>query len=58
VRNQINVAYLCAAVHRFKLSVSLSMSTIAEDVEDMDTLFNKITRYDYHILQSYLPESA
>ena len=34
------------------------MSTIAEDVEDMDTLFNKITRYDYHILQSYLPESA
>jgi len=31
-----------------------SISAIAEDVED--TLFNKITRCDYHILQSYLSD--
>jgi len=31
-----------------------SISAVAEDVED--TLFNKITRCDYHILQSYLSD--
>jgi len=31
-----------------------SISAIAEDVED--TLVNKITRCDYHILQSYLSD--
>jgi len=30
------------------------ISTIAEDIED--TLFNKLTHYHYHILQSYLPD--
>jgi len=29
-------------------------STIAEDMEHI--LFNKITHYHYHILQSYLPD--
>jgi len=31
-----------------------SVSSIAEDIED--TLFNKVTHYDYHIAQSYLPD--
>jgi len=37
-----------------KLIIKLNISAIAEDVED--SLFNKITRCDYHILQSYLSD--
>ena len=44
----------CVKLGFWSSSDTPCISTVAEDIED--TLFNKITCYHYHILQSYLPD--
>jgi len=44
----------CVKLGFWSSSNTPCISTVAEDI--VDTLFNKITCYHYHILQSYLPD--